>query len=878
VSSCTSGEGGEGSPAECVATTAAAATAAALTPTAAASARFTTAAAAASTPGVVRLHKAHHSRQEFSFAAYMLQGLELSVSAKTILEAVREGHRRGGVDVAIVLPDGPVVLAEWDGGYWHGDARLQEDVRKTQRMLEVPNAVAVRVRCVKAAAFPDIKGAVVVREARNPAKAVQSLAGLLAAHVPAAAAAAARLKQHATGMTVPLVEDAVNSAWGSIDPEYNKLREDLQTFAGSKDLAERLLSHGAVRTRPDAVLDVGVRLCGEEANMRMVDVVRMRPGFWALCDRPDVAMGFVADLLAMGISAHRLATFGDCFWSAADHRPAELAAAVAELQRKGIEAHRLATFGDGFWFAATKHPAKLAAAVVELQGKGLDAHRLATFGGCFWSAAAQRPAELAAAVAELQRKAIEAHRLATFGDGFWSAATKHPAKLAAAVADLLAMGISAHRLATFGGSFWSAAAQRPAELAAAVAELQRKGIKAHRLATFGDGFWSAATKHPAKLAAAVADLLAMGISAHRLAAFGDGFWSAATKHPAELAAAVAELQRKGIEAHRLAAFGDGFWSAVAKHPAELAATIALLAKLGVADDALPKFADEFWARWWCHKEVLVLLTNDVGLGAPDVHKLRAFWASLKSDADVVALRAELAALRTSTDVTRCLVCKNKARAIGFGARRVPSSSQQRQQQQPQQQPSEERQQPDGQSRAQPQQAASAQQEAAGGAARVLLAADSRRCAFAADATGAVAAGAPGPSWAPRPSGPMSGGASARAGPGPALTSAPILTSVDLVDLTRDSDDSDEEQPLARRPAAVAKLGETEPPTAGAGPRIAAGGGGDGPPSKVARVAGAAGGGGGEPRVLGKQSCTLWRALCWIAWALGVPAHDEVRRP
>ena len=125
---------------------------------------------------------------------------------------------------------------------------------------------------------------------------------------------------------------------------------------------------------------------------------------------------------------------------------------------------------------------------------------------------------------------------------------------------------------------------------------------------------------------------------------------------------------------------------------------------------------------------------------------------------------------------------------------------------------------------------------------------------------------------------MSGGASARAGPGPALTSAPILTSVDLVDLTRDSDDSDEEQPLARRPAAVAKLGETEPPTAGAGPRIAAGGGGDGPPSKVARVAGAAGGGGGEPRVLGKQSCTLWRALCWIAWALGVPAHDEVRRP
>ena len=162
----------------------------------------------------------------------------------------------------------------------------------------------------------------------------------------------------------------------------------------------------------------------------------------------------------------------------------------------------------------------------------------------------------------------------------------------------------------------------------------------------------------------------------------------------------------------------------------------MLAELGVADEALPKFSGEFWPRWWCHDEVLVLLTNDVGLGAPDVHKLRAFWASLKSDADVVALRAELAALRTGGDVTRCLVLKNKGKPIGSGARRVPSSSQQQQQQQqqqqPQQLPSKERQRPDGQSRAQPQQAASAQQEAAGGAARGPLAADSRRCAVAAD--------------------------------------------------------------------------------------------------------------------------------------------------
>ena len=92
----------------------------------------------------------------------------------------------------------------------------------------------------------------------------------------------------------------------------------------------------------------------------------------------------------------------------------------------------------------------------------------------------------------------------------------------------------------------------------------------------------------------------------------------------------------------------------------------MLAKLSVADENLPKFPGQFWATTW-------LLTNDVGLRASDLHKLRAFWTTLKSREDADALRAELTALRTSSDVTKRLRDKNNGVAIGAGAQRSQSS-------------------------------------------------------------------------------------------------------------------------------------------------------------------------------------------------------------
>jgi hypothetical protein len=203
---------------------------------------------------------------------------------------------------------------------------------------------------------------------------------------------------------------------------------------------------------------------------------------------------------------------------------------------------------------------------------------------------------------------------------------------------------------------------------AIVDQLRAKKLSMHRLAAMGNSFWSAAVKHPAKLAAAVADLLAKDLSMDRLVAMGSSFWSAAIKHPAELAAAVADLVAKDLSMDRLVAMGNSFWSAAVKRPAELATSLTLLDKMKVADDALVKFQDAFWSRLQFHVEVLTLLTRDYGMRASDLHKLRSFWQTLNFQADVNALRAELATLHTRGDVTRCLRLKNNNAPIGDGAR------------------------------------------------------------------------------------------------------------------------------------------------------------------------------------------------------------------
>ena len=591
-------------------------------------------------PAAVTLRKEGHSREEFAFAAYLLHALvdapvdapmDAPVDPEAILEAVREGHRHGLVDVAIVLDDEQVVLADWDGGLWHDAARLEADVRKTRRMLEEENAIVVRVRVNSAVAFPEVEGAIVVRSARgHPAKAVQSLVSPLTTRV--SVETAERLRQRATGARVAAVDAAVDAAWGTLDSSYAETLKELEAFVGSDELAKRLAANGGVKSRPEAVRHMATWLC-REVGMRIEDVVRMDDCFWALCDAPEVVMAIIEDLRAKGLDTNRLASMSDCFWHAAVKHPVALAAAVANLEAKGLDTNHLASMGNCFWHAAVKHPVALAAAVADLEAKGLDTNHLASMGDSFWSAVVKHPVALAAAIADLEAKGLDTNRLASMGDCFWHAAVKHPVALAAAVADLEAKGLDTNHVASMGGSFWHAA-----------------------------------VKHPVALAAAIADLEAKGLDTNRIASMGSSFWHAVVQHPVALAAAVADLEAKGLETNRLASMGNCFWHASVKHPVDLATSMALLTKLGTTDAQLPKFDGTFWAAMPWHNEVLTLLTQDYGMRASNLHLLRSFWSTLKSQPDVDALRAELAALPTSGAVTKRLRFKNNDVPIGDGAR------------------------------------------------------------------------------------------------------------------------------------------------------------------------------------------------------------------
>ena len=579
----------------------------------------------------VTLRKMGHSREEFAFVGYLLHALGHAVDCERILEAVREGHRRERWDAAVPLAEGWCLLADWDGGLWHNAKRLEHDIQKTKTAIAWSRTVVVRVRVTTAVEFPELAGAIVVRSAwGHPAKAVESLAPELQRCLSLTDAEG--LRQRATGARVKGVEEAVDTAWGTVDDTHFQRCKELEAFVGSEDLAKRLAATLGVTSRPQAVREMATWLCNH-VGMNMRDVVRMCNCFWAQCDNPEPLMGFVQDLLNKGLEVKRIATIGGCFWSGSINHSNKLVVAIADLQARGLDINRIVVMGDGFWSAAIKHPGLLATTVADLQAKGLDTNGIVALGNCFWSAAINHPVAMADTIADLQANGLDVHQIASMRDGFWSAVVK-----------------------------------APTAITSIVRELRGREVSMNRIAMMGSCFWSAAVKQPIALAAAVAGLEAKGLNMKQVVAMSDCFWSAAVKHPVELAASVVNLQNKGLNIEQLAGMRGCFWSATIKHNAGVATSLALLDALGVSRGSWCKFENSFWAALAFHKEVLTLLTEDFGMQASELHLLRSFWATLKAQEDVDALRAELAALRTSGAVTRRLRFKNNGAPIGHGAR------------------------------------------------------------------------------------------------------------------------------------------------------------------------------------------------------------------
>ena len=89
--------------------------------------------------------------------------------------------------------------------------------------------------------------------------------------------------------------------------------------------------------------------------------------------------------------------------------------------------------------------------------------------------------------------------------------------------------------------------------------------------------------------------------------------------------------------------GDSFWSASVKQPDALAT-------------------------------VLMLLNRDCGISTDDLPKLWPLWPTIKSEMDANTLSSELKSKTCTKDVNACLRQKNRNRAFGDGARRLPVSA------------------------------------------------------------------------------------------------------------------------------------------------------------------------------------------------------------
>jgi uncharacterized protein YlaI len=151
-----------------------------------------------------------------------------------------------------VLPDSRLLMFEYDGGYWHGEARLEGDLAKSQRLLDAnPEAVLVRLRTAGAPPFPlerlsdddRARTLVVHSDARTVAEQTQCAARALAARwLPAAPTAAAAPP---VGGAV-VVEQALGDVLARADATFAHNRRALAALVGEDRLVPLLRTHGVL--------------------------------------------------------------------------------------------------------------------------------------------------------------------------------------------------------------------------------------------------------------------------------------------------------------------------------------------------------------------------------------------------------------------------------------------------------------------------------------------------------------------------------------------------------------------------------------------------------------------------------------------------------
>ena len=415
------------------------------------------------------------SHAEVTVTSHLLEALFGTAGAtlEALWAALRRGDRFERSDAAFELADGLVVLFEWDGGTWHGEDRIAQDMRKLKRMLATdPRAIIVRARADGAPPLDEAAGAGITeqadrdrivlvnlgvgRESQNPSWALRAITKALAPRLRELGGAAQDVysqRLQAVGEQTDVsashtskhARDLVHETNLKGDAAYAQALLDLEAVVCSPEAARRIHETHGVVTRLDTVV-VALKRLRYKYHVPVANLSTFMCGcFAAHIEEAGLWQG-LDRMLAHGVRIERLHLFEDSFWKRVGDNA--LTEGIARLVACGVAIERLCCFCGSFW-AHIGHES-LIEGVERLVERGIAIERLHNFGNSFWAAIGDE--SFTEGVERLIDRGIEIERLHSFGNSFWARAGDDA--LATGIAALVDHGVAIERLQSFRNSFW----------------------------------------------------------------------------------------------------------------------------------------------------------------------------------------------------------------------------------------------------------------------------------------------------------------------------------------------------------------------------------------------------------------------------------------
>ena len=293
------------------------------------------------------------SRAEVVFDCYWLVALG-KLSMANLVKALNTGYSLGLTDAAFTGYDGiPAHAMEYDDGFWHDEARVGGDVRKTQRLLrESPDMLVCRIRLDAPPLGMEHARLIVAEGAdRHPGRAVSKMALAFAAHPSVSEELRERLKHSARNVARNKQADQLaHNFFLKADAAYKQAIRDLEDVVGSPEAARRVLEKHGVVTRLDVIV-VGLKRFRDELGVPVADLpTLLSSGVAAAVEHPAFWRG-IDTLKAMGVPGAKLPTFMcDGVASALVNDPETFMTLLTWLLTDvNVSVDKLASFGGSFF-------------------------------------------------------------------------------------------------------------------------------------------------------------------------------------------------------------------------------------------------------------------------------------------------------------------------------------------------------------------------------------------------------------------------------------------------------------------------------------------------------------------------------------------------